>query len=124
MFERSVLRSAFERPRAVERQGPRPLGQSRPLIQAVFDYLQGDVFPMEPESGLESTVRSHPDLVGFLHAQALAAIEELKQIRAQKGKNRALKALGPQEAAALDDAIATSASIDALLIRIEEITVR
>ncbi len=122
MFERSVLRPAFEPPRAIERHAPRPLWESRPLIQAVFDYLQGDVFPIESEP--EPSSRSHPDLAEFLPTHSAAAIGELKQIRAQKGKNRALKALGPHDVAALHHAIATSPNLDALLARIEEITVR
>lgn len=122
MFVRPVLRPAFELPRATERHDPRPLWESRPLIQAVLDYLQGDVFPIESEP--VPLTRSHPDLDEFLPSQSLAAIGELKQIRAQKGKNRALKALGPEDAAALNDAIATTPHVDALILRIEEITVR
>jgi hypothetical protein len=122
MFERSVLRPAFEPPRAIERHAPRPLWESRPLIQALFDYLQGDVFPIESEP--QPTSRSHPDLAEFLPTHSATAIVELKQIRAQKGKHRALKALGPRDVAALHDAIATSPNLDALLARIEEITVR
>lgn len=122
MFVGSVLRPAFELPRATERHDPRPLWASRPLIQAVFDYLQGDVFPIESEP--VPLTRSHPDLADFLPAQSLTAIEHLKEIRAQKGKNRALKALGPEDAAALREAIASSPDLEALLLRIEEITVR
>jgi hypothetical protein len=122
MFVRSVLRPAFELPRATERHDPRPLWESRPLMQAVLDYLQGDVFPIEADRA--PLTRSHPDLAGFLRVQSLAAIDELKQIRSQKGKNRALKALGPEDAAALHDAIETSPHLDALILRIEEITVR
>lgn len=122
MFVRPVLRPAFELPRATERHDPRPLWESRPLIQAVFDYLQGDVFPIESEPA--PLTRSRQDLAEFLGAQSRTAIDELKQIRAQKGKNRALKALGVEDAAALKDAIATSPNLDALLLRIEEITVR
>lgn len=124
MFERSGLRSAFETPRAVERQEPRALWESRPLVQAVLDYLQGDVFPIEPESGLDSVALQRTELDGFLRTHAVAAIDDLKQIRATKGKNRALKSLGPQDAVALEAAIATSATIHALLAQIEEITIQ
>lgn len=122
MFVRSVLRPAFELPRATERHDPRPLWESRPLIQAVCDYLQGDVFPIESEP--VPLTRSHPDLAEFLAAQSLTAINQLKEVRAQKGKNRALKALGPEDAAALREAIASSPHLEALLLRIEEITIR
>jgi hypothetical protein len=122
IFERSVLRPAYELPRATELHGARPLSESRPLIEAVVDYLQGDVFPIESEA--VPLPRSQTDLAEFVPAQARAAIDELKEIRAQKGKNRALKALGPEDAAALHDAIATSPHLDALLLRIEEITVQ
>ena len=122
MFVRPVLRAAFELPLATERHDPRPLWESRPLTQAVFAYLQDDVFPIESEP--VPLTRSHPVLDEFLPAQSLAAIDELRQIKAQKGKNRALKALRPEDAVALNDAIATSPHLDALLLRIEEITVR
>jgi hypothetical protein len=123
MFIRSGLRPAFELPRAIERADPRPLWESRPLIQAVLDYLQGDVFPIE--SGEIVTVApTHPDLIAFLPNQSLTAIFELKRIGAQKGKLRALKALSVADATALHEALATCADFDELLTRIEDITVQ
>jgi hypothetical protein len=121
MFVRPVLRPAFELPRATERHDPRPLWESRPLTQAVFDYLQGDVFPIESEP-VSLTPSVHPDLTEFFMAQSLLVFDELKQIRAQKGKNRALKALRREDAVALTDALAANPHLDALIRRIEEIT--
>jgi hypothetical protein len=122
MYERSVLRPAFEPPSALERQQPRALSRSQPLVQAVLDYLQGDVYPIEPDSEPDTVLLPRTEIDEFLRAHALAAIDDLKQIRGTKGKHRALKALGPRDAAALEVAIATSTTIHALLAQIEEIT--
>lgn len=122
MYVLAGLRPAFEPPCATERRDPRPLSKSRPLSLAVSEYLQGEVFPIESDRLV--LTRSQPDLAEFLPAQSLAAIVELKQMKAQKGKHRALKALGPADAEALNDAIATSPHLEALLARIEEITVQ
>jgi hypothetical protein len=122
IFVLSGLRPAYEIPRAIGHVDPRPLWEPRPLIQAVLDYLQSDVFPIESQP-IAST-RTPPVLLNFLPRQSLAAINELKGMRAQKGKLRALKSLDSEDATALQDALATAGHIDELVARIEEITLQ
>lgn len=123
VFVAPLLRSGFDLPRADHRGGPRPMYTSRPLLKAVFDYLEDDAFPIEDDALPADGQPPSPDLVRFFAVRSRDAITELKALRAQKGKNVALKALSVDaDGMALHQALATYGSLDDLLNRLEDIT--
>lgn len=123
VFVAPLLRPGYDLPRADHRTDPRAAYTSRPLLRAVFDYLQGDAFPIEHEAPPSDEQPASPDLVSFFAIRSRDAITKLKAIRAQKGKNVALKALSVDaDGMALHQALATYESLDDLLNRLEDIT--
>lgn len=123
VFVASLLRSGFDMPRADHRADPRAAYASRPLLKAVFDYLEGDAFPIEHESPLSDEQPQRPDLESFFAVRSRDAITKLTTIRAQKGKNVALRSLSVDaDGTALHQALSAYGSLDDLVNRLEDIT--
>jgi len=118
-----LLRSGFDMPRADHRAEPRAAFTSQPLLEAVFDFLEADAFPIEREAPQADVQPAGPDLVSFLARRSRDAITAVKEIRAQKGKNVALKALSVDtDGEAIHQALAAAASLEDLVNRLEDIT--
>jgi hypothetical protein len=121
IFEPPLLREAFELPDAGTKLPPRAIWEARPMIKALFDYLDDGVLKIEPASPPQRAP-STPDLSAHLPTQTQAAIEDLKKIRSMQGKHRALKRLSDQDAVQLATALSVSDHLDDVLDRIEQIT--
>lgn len=123
VFVASLLRAGYDLPCADHRGAPRAVHTQRPLLKAVFDYLEGDAFPIEDEAPVADRQPTGPDLVSFLADRSRDAVVKLKAIRAQKGKNVALKALSvDRDGIAIHQALASYQNLDDLLDRLEDIT--
>jgi hypothetical protein len=121
LFELNTMHPAFERPVAATPASPRPLfGQVAPVVKAL-DALLENTFRTEFDSipAKPSTI-DPAALTQRLDGHMKNAVTKLKGMRAQTGKNRALKGLTEQDA--VEVAAGDRDSLDAFLARIEEVT--
>jgi hypothetical protein len=123
LFEERHLHPALELPRAVVAVGPRVGWGPKPMVKALFDYLEDGVFAVEPVGGLEPPA-SPRDLLPALRVNARQSVGGLRKGRAQLTKNAALKSLERADADALAKALNDAADLDALLELLERITER
>jgi hypothetical protein len=122
LFDLNTMHPAFERPIAAVPASPRPLfGELAPVVKALYALLetasfrtQLDAIPAKP-----STIDAAA-LTPRLDRHMKDAIANLKGMRAQTGKNRALKGLTEQDA--VDVAAGDRDTLDAFLARIDEVT--
>jgi hypothetical protein len=123
VFEPPLLCDAYELPDAHVRLPPHALWEARPMVKALFDYLEVGVFKVDHDSPPKPPP-GNPDLSTHLHRQARAAVDSLRSIRATLGKHRALKNLTETDADDLAAALAESTDLDGVVARIKEITDR
>jgi hypothetical protein len=123
LFEERHLHPALELPRAVVSVGPRAGWGPKPMVKALFDYLEDGVFAVEPVEGLEPPA-SPRDLLPSLRSNARQSVSGLRKGRAQLTKNAALKSLKRTDADAVARALNDAADLDALLELLERITER
>jgi len=123
LFEERHLHPALELPRAVVSVGPRVGWGAKPVVKALFDYLEDGVFAVEPVGALDPP-SSQRDLLPSLRTNARQSVNGLRKSRAQLTKNTALKSLKKSDADALAKALDRAADLDDLLGSIERITER
>jgi len=123
LFEERHLHPALELPRAVVAVGPRPGWGPKPMVKALFDYLEDGVFAVEPVGAVEPPA-SQRDLLPSLRSNARRSVSGLRKGRAQLTKNAALKSLKRSDADALARALDDAADLDTLLELLERITER
>lgn len=123
LFEERHVHPAFELPKATALVPPRPMSGAKPLVKALYDYFEDDVFAVEPVAPLAPESRPR-DLSPYLEAKARLRLDALRATRAQLTKNTALKSLAPSDADALAHALDTAGDIEQLLGMLERITDR
>lgn len=114
LFEERHLHPARELPQASAVVAPRPMSGPKPLVKALYDYFEDDVFAVEPVAPFTPD-SSQRDLSPYLEAKARSRLEALRATRAQLTKNTALKGLAPPDADALADALGTAGDLEQFL---------
>lgn len=123
LFEERHLHPARELPQAAALVDPRPMLGPKPLVKALYDYFEDDVFAVEPVAPLVPD-SSQRDLSPYLEAKARSRLDALRTTRAQLTKNTALKGLAPSDADALADALGTAGDLEQFLGMLDGITDR
>ena len=123
LFEERHLHSARELPQAAALVAPRPMCGPKPLVKALYDYFEDDVFAVEPVEPFTPD-SSQRDLSPYLEAKARSRLDALRTTRAQLTKNTALKGLASSDADALADALGTAGDFEQLLGMLDGITDR
>ena len=123
LFEERHLHPALELPQATTPVGPRPISEPKPLVKALYDYLETSVFAVEPAEPFTSEPNQR-ELSQYLQPNARRKVETLRTTRAQLTKNTALKSLSSSDADAVSNALETAGDIEQLLAMLDGITDR
>ena len=123
LFELRHLHPAFELPDASTVRPPRPFFAPRPLLKALDHYLDIAVFHDSASNEQVHPSSQPPAVEPFLPVFAAQAISNRRSMRAQLGKNRALKGLNDSDASHIAEALAELAP-DEVASRLREIADR
>lgn len=123
LFERHDLRDSYELPRAGLKSPPRIAVAAQPIVKALHTYLDKSAFEVHPADPVERPSVA-PDLSPHFDSNARTSIASLKDIGAQTGKRRALKALSDDDATGVADALSGTDDLDSLLTKIEQVLER
>lgn len=123
LFEERHLHPALELPQAMAPVAPRPMSGAKPLVKALYDYFEDDVFAVDPVAPLAAESNQR-ELSPYLEAKARSRLDALRATRAQLTKNTALKSLAPSDADAVAAALETAGDIEQLLGMLDGITDR
>lgn len=119
LFEVCDLRTTFELPRAVDKNGPVLRAEPRPIAKALFEYLDSSALPLDEALQWQAPV-TQPEISPLLAGGASAAISEIRNTRAQSSKNIAFKGLTEQDAELVASALAEPQSVESLLAALDE----